>query len=52
VAGDVFRIVGFSVTPQSIKHSFLGEYKWNGDSTDVFNNTDVYYNNLATYEQK
>jgi len=35
VAGDGFRVVGFSVTPQSIKHSFLGGYKWDGENKEV-----------------
>jgi len=33
--GDGYRVVGFSVVPMSVKHEFLGKFKWDGKSTDV-----------------
>ena len=31
-----YRVVGFSVEPLSIRHSFLGGYEWDGVSSDGF----------------
>ncbi len=31
-----YRVVGFSVEPLSIDHSFLGGYEWNGESQEGF----------------
>ena len=34
---DGYRIVGFSVEPLSVDHTFLGGYKWDGESKEGFN---------------
>jgi transmembrane 9 superfamily protein 2/4 len=33
-ATEGYRVVGFSVEPMSIKHSFLGGYEWDGESDE------------------
>lgn len=33
---DVFRVIGFSVEPMSVKHTYLGGFKWDGEGTDGF----------------
>ena len=34
--GEGFRVVGFAVAPLSVKHSFAGGFKWDGQSAEGF----------------